>query len=72
MATLYMKQNEDIMRALGRLEGKMDNVQETLNDHACRLQRVEMRSIRNGLISGAIISLATSLAVLGLKQNLDL
>lgn len=62
-----MANNEDILRAIGTLEGKMDMVianqnnfeqqQVTINsEHEKRLRKTEVKAAVNGTVSGGIVA----------------
>lgn len=55
-----MEPTDDLMRALGRIEGKLDTVLETHTDHSLRLRSLETwRNFERGIF--ATIGAAASL-----------
>jgi len=70
-------QNNDLTRALGRIEGKLDMIvasqasqNERLDAMDGRLRNVEQQAARTGAISGGIVSIGTAIAVELLRRAL--
>ena len=70
-------ENGDIQRALGRIEGKLDSIQQSVSAQGGRLDAVEGRlrqvethAARAGAVSGALIAVGTAIAVEMLKRVL--
>lgn len=67
--------NSEIQRALGRIEGKLDSIQQGQAGQGVRLDAVEQRlrhvethAARAGAVSGALIAVGTALAIEMLKR----
>lgn len=67
--------NSEIQRALGRIEGKLDSIQQGQTGQGVRLDAVEQRlrhvethAARAGAVSGALIAVGTALAIDMLKR----
>lgn len=70
-------ENGEIQRALGRIEGKLDSIQQSVSAQGgrldaveARLRQVEAHAARAGAISGALIAVGTAIAVEMLKRVL--
>ncbi|TCP09256.1 hypothetical protein EV683_12926 [Crenobacter luteus] len=70
-------QNNELTRALGRIEGKLDMIvasQSSLNERMdsmdSRLRHVEQQAARAGAISGGIVAVGTAIAVELVKRAL--
>lgn len=70
-------QNNELTRALGRIEGKLDMIvssqatqNERLDSMDERLRHVEQQAARAGAISGGIVAVGTALAVEMVKRAL--
>ncbi|WP_028498388.1 hypothetical protein [Microvirgula aerodenitrificans] len=71
------EQNNELTRALGRIEGKLDMIvssqagqAERLDAMDGRLRHVEQQAARAGAISGAIVAVGTALATELVKRTL--
>ncbi|AXE33108.1 MULTISPECIES: hypothetical protein [Chromobacterium] len=72
-----MSENNELTRALGRIEGKLDMIvasQATQNERLDamdgRLRHVEQQAARAGAISGGIVAVGTAIAVELVKRAL--
>ena len=70
-------QSNELTRALGRIEGKLDMIvssqatqNERLDSMDERLRHVEQQAARAGAISGGIVAVGTALAVEMVKRAL--
>ncbi|MBX9268765.1 hypothetical protein ACPRNU_01950 [Chromobacterium vaccinii] len=72
-----MSENNELTRALGRIEGKLDMIvasqsvqNERLDAMDGRLRHVEQQAARAGAISGGIVAVGTAIAVELVKRAL--
>ncbi|MBA4709559.1 hypothetical protein [Aquitalea aquatica] len=72
-----MPDHEELQRALGRMEGKMDLMLARQNIHNDRidkmdgrLREVEIRASKNGAISGAMAAIGTAIAAEMIKRGI--
>jgi len=68
---------EEIMRALGRIEGQIDGLKTTVTSIDAkqdkidnRLRKVEVRGAINGAVTGSIMGVGVSLLVSGLTETI--
>ncbi|MCW3479722.1 hypothetical protein OL229_09125 [Neisseriaceae bacterium JH1-16] len=68
-------QNNELTRALGRIEGKLDmivtsqsSLSERMDSMDGRLRHVEQQAAKAGAISGGIVAIGTAIAVEMLKR----
>ncbi len=67
--------SDDILRALGRIEGQLQGVHSRLDEHSGKLDKidervknVEHKAATNGLVSGGIAGVGMSLLAAKLKS----
>ncbi|MCP1290724.1 MULTISPECIES: hypothetical protein [Chromobacterium] len=72
-----MSDNNEVTRALGRIEGKLDMIvtsqqqqNERLDSMDERLRHVEQQAAKAGAISGGIVAVGTAIAVEVVKRAL--
>ncbi|MCD5362783.1 hypothetical protein [Chromobacterium aquaticum] len=72
-----MSDNNEVTRALGRIEGKLDMIvtsqqqqNERLDSMDERLRHVEQQAAKTGAISGGIVAVGTAIAVEVVKRAL--
>lgn len=70
-----MAGNDDVMRVLGQLEGKIETVLSNQYDHGKRLgkldtrmAKVETKAAVNGAVSGGITGVGIAITIAGLKN----
>jgi hypothetical protein len=70
-----MSDNNEVTRALGRIEGKLDMIvtsqqqqNERLDSMDQRLRHVEQQAAKAGAISGGIVAVGTAIAVEMVKR----
>ncbi len=69
-----MAGNDDVMRAIGQLEGKIDSVISNQHRHDLRIlkldgrmAKVETKAAINGAVSGSIVSVGIAITIASLK-----
>ena len=71
-----MSDHEEIMHALGRMEGKMEGIETNQAVHSkaltkidTRVRNVEIRSAKTGALAGGIMGIGVSLVVASIKES---
>jgi len=70
-----MAESNDLIRAIGRLEGKVDMVITNQDQHGVklnsmdkRMSKVEQKAAVNGAVAGGFLSVGITLLIAGVKE----
>lgn len=67
--------SDDIMRALGRIEGRLDGIEDWQKEKGAKIDSIDQRTNKleikaalNGAVSGGVVSVGIALITAGIKE----